>query len=279
MAQVKFSPQSTKLGSPLSKTPELPIEKLRPKGIEGSLQINSRTSLSPTEARASDSVSLSRREQVESRASNSLLNASQNLSKKEVLTSSLLEVVKSVQSLTSELENEVNPLRQSKLKEDIQAQIDQAEESFQRAINDDPSLITQGSFTIPVFNNKEDANTTQIKTITISAAFSPDDIGITSLDTSNIESAKATLADARSSLNSKQSELESSKTEITGAVKDKIQELELERNNSVEDISLRTEELAKQITSSTERFIIQNNIDSSKLEEILPQSSNLDEEK
>jgi hypothetical protein len=277
MAQVKFSPQSTKIGSPLSKLPELPIEKLRPKGIEGSLQINSKSSLAPSEARARDSVSLSRREQVESRASNSLLNASQNLSKKEALTSSLLEVVKSVQSLTSELENEVNPLRQSKLKEDIQAQIDQAEESFQRAINDDPNLMTQGSFTVPVFNNKEEVTTGQIKTITISAAFSPNDVGITSLDTSDIESLKATLADARSSLNSKQSELESSRTEITGSVKDKIQELELERDTSVDEISIRTEELAKQITSSTDKFIIQNSIDSSKIEDILPQSSNREE--
>ncbi|HMO17634.1 MAG TPA: hypothetical protein PKA63_05420 [Oligoflexia bacterium] len=254
MSLVNFSPNSSKLA--LSKPRETPLQQLSNKPVQaGSVNISKAErdpNISTTEANQSSS---NRREQVESRASNTLLNASQKVSSRKNAIEGLEKTLSSIGSLITELKNETNPNRQESIKSEIQTLVNDAKSSFAKASERDPNIRDNTTFSVLTKKPDEGNDTQKFSSVNVAGVPSPEDLGIESLDLSDLEESEQTVSNARQVLKQKSNELDSNASEIGIVVREKRNSLSAEAPENPEESA---KNLADAIKTSAQFFVQDN---------------------
>jgi gas vesicle protein len=254
MSTVNFSPNSSKIA--LNKPRQTTIEQFSQKPIQaGGVNINRPEANPNISSTASKEANAGRREQVENRASNTLLNASQSLSSRQNLVEGLGKTLSSISSLVKELKTEVNPNRKEAIKNEINSLVEDVETSFNKAVERDPKLRESITFTALAKPADETNATQKFSSVSVAGVPSPEDLGLNSLDLDDIEATEETISNAQNIVAGKSNELNSNATEIGLAVKSKQQALEAEAPENPEDSA---KKLADAIKTSAQFFVQDN---------------------
>jgi hypothetical protein len=215
---------------------------------------------------SSDQVaSTSEREKVNSRTSNLLLTSSIALQKRKDLTSSMLDTVNTVQDLLVQYSNEADPIKKELIGAEITNSLSSSNSEINTEISKDSTLSSNNNIKTVVSPGGDLKNSENTASIQIDKLSTYSDIGLSSIDLSDVESSYNKLEESKAILSSKISSYDSNLTSIGVEVKQQVSKFDASNKaNSIDS----KEDFASAISNSIKNLISEkpiNNIDVEKL--------------
>ncbi|MCB0325482.1 MAG: hypothetical protein KDD69_17995 [Bdellovibrionales bacterium] len=210
-----------------------------------------RTTVEPSGDSEAASSAVSPVQAEERRATGILFDASRSVSDKQSATAALLDTVGKLQENAEEIERETNPTRRQELVEESEALAQEAQQQFEAAVEENPSIAQNETITAVIQPGADPTSGVTTFTTSVSAASSPEQLGLTTIDYSDAEGSQAALGDVASTLRTSLTAFQSVSTDLSSAVRARGQAIAAEESAAVSvDIDQRADELARQVADS-----------------------------
>ena len=184
-----------------------------------------------------------------------LFNASSSLDQRQDAAENLLGVVEQLRDNAEEIEREVDPNRRQALIDESEALVQQAQADFEAAVEENPSLAENETITAVITPGEDPSSGQTTFTTSLPRGTSPEDLGLPSVNFEDAEAAQETLDDVAGQLRGQVASIESTRSDVATAVRDRGRAIASEEQNErAVDPDSRSEELAQEVAQSASRI-------------------------
>ncbi len=212
------------------------------------------------------SAPTSERDKINSRTSNLLLSSSIALQKRKDLTNSMLDTVNKVQDLLVRYSNEADPIKKELIGAEITNSLSSSNSEINNEISQDSTLSLNNNIKTVVSPGDDLRNSENTASIQIDKLTTYSDIGLSSIDLSDVESSYNKLEESKAILSSKIASYDSNLTSIGVEVKQQVSKFDSSnKSNSIES----TEDFASIISNSIKNLVTEKPIDNINVKKLI----------
>lgn len=244
--------------------------------FSNSLHLELKIDGSTTSTESSTSTT-TKKEEIESRTSNSLLTSSLEISKRESITEQTSSTISAISSLNEEINNEASPIRKASLTAEAETLISDLNSYINSAISEDSNLSSSVVISSVSPTDKDLTTSGSLTSINIQAISTLSDLGLSSLDFSDYEATSDALSSAALALSSKLNSYGSSSTSISTKVDTEVAQFNLEvKDLASTEKSQVLADLANSVVQSITNFTLSNTTPTDTVLSLVTDLSNTD---
>jgi len=236
--------------------------------VSGKLKIDKSTASS--QQNSSDTRVASDRQRVENKIGNLLLTSATQLTVRSSLNQSFSDGVSKLKTLAKSIKTEVDPTRKEDLIAEANSVLTSLQSQYDSAVADDPNLSKDINITALVKPGDQTTDSSKYKKVSISGATSPNASGLSGIDFSDPDTAIEKIDISLATYSQKQNSYNATSTEIAGATSKALSQLSAGDDvKKIDDAEKKAQDLANQITDSSEKLLSQNKIDNTAVKDLL----------